>query len=293
MRWQMQATDRILLQEATGGKSTGSVPLPSREMIVAFDWLNDTEMLIADIHSASRIKLDGSASTTLTSDPNANLLDVVPCGSYALVEWEFKNNTNTLDIWRMDLDGRNLKQISRGQYDSWAVCSHDAKSVYYYDQADTKFVMRIPIDGGAAERLPFPVHGKIVLGLNGLGISRDGKWMAVSGAELGTNAAIGHVWVMGLDENSNAPMRTLTPDPRFVTQLRITPDGNSVTYVISDQGAKSLWSQPVDGGPGHAITEGDDDDLWDYRWSPDAKTLGVQRKHFQADVVLLKDTSAP
>jgi len=290
---QMQATDNILLQDATGGKSTGSVPLPSQEMIVAFDWMNDTEMLIADIHSARRINLDGSASTTLTSDPNSNLMDVVHCGSYALVEWQFKNNANTLDIWRMDLDGRNPKQISHGQYDAWAVCSHDGKSVYYYDQADAKFVMRIPIDGGAAERLPFAAHGKIMLGLNGLGISRDGKWMAFSGSELGPDTATGRVWVLGLDDNSNAPMRTLTPDPRFVNQLRISPDGNFVTYVISDQGAKSLWAQPVDGGPGHAITEGDEDDLWDYRWSPDAKTLGIQRKHFQADVVLLKDTSAP
>jgi len=289
---QMQATDKILLQDATGGKSTASIPLPSQEMIVAFDWLNDAEMLIADIHSASRIKLDGSASTTLTSDPNANVLDVVHCGSYALLDWQFKNNANTQDIWRMDLDGRNPKQISHGQFDQWAVCSHDGKSVYYYDEADAKFVMRIPIDGGAAERLPFPAHGKIMLGLNGLGISRDGKWMALSGAELGSTAAVGRVWVIGLDDNSNAPLRTLTPDPRFVNQLRIAPDGNSVTYVISDQGAKSLWAQPVDGGPGHAITESDDDDLWDYRWSPDAKTLGVQHKHFQADVVLLKDTSA-
>ena len=288
---QMQATDRILLQSAAGGKSTGSVPLPSQEMIVAFDWLNDAEMLIAGIHSASRMKVDGSASTTLTSDANANLLDVVHCGSYALVEWQFKNNANTLDIWRMDLDGRNLKQISHGQYDAWAVCSHDQKSVYYYDQANAKFVMHIPIDGGAAERLPIAAHGNIMLGLNGLGISRDGKWMAISGAEVGPNAATGRVWVVGLDDNFNAPMRMLTPDPRFVNQLRISPDGNFVTYVISDQGAKSLWAQPVDGGPGHAITEGDEDDLWDYRWSPDGKTLGVQRKHFQADVALLTDTT--
>ncbi|MGA8072466.1 MAG: protein kinase [Candidatus Acidiferrales bacterium] len=290
---QMQATDKILLQDAAGGKSTGSVSLPSQEMIVGFDWLNDAEMLIAGIHSVSRIKVDGVSSTTLTSDPNANLLDVLHCGSYAVVEWQFKNNANALDIWRMDLDGRNPIQISYGPFDQWALCSPDGKSVYFYDQADGKFVMHIPIDGGAAERLSFPAHGNTILGLNGMGISRDGKWMATSGAELGSNSAIGRVWVIGLDDNSNAPTRMLTPDPRFVTELRITPDGKFVTYVISDQGAKSLWAQPVDGGPGHAITEGDEDDLWDYRWSPDAKTLGIQRKHFQADVVLLKDTSAP
>ena len=290
---QMQATDRILLQDATGGKSTGSVPLPSQEMIVGFDWLNDAEMLIAGIHSASRIKLDGSSSTTLTNDPNANLLDVLRCGSYALVEWQFKNNANTQDIWRMDLDGRNPKQISHGQFDEWASCPPDGKLVYYYDESDAKFVMRVPIEGGAAERLPFPVHENIMLGLNGLGISRDGSWMAISGAELGSTAAVGRVWVIGLNENSNAPVRTLTPDPRFVNQLRITPDAKFVTYVISDEGARSLWAQPVDGGPGHAITEGDDDDLWDYRWSPGGKVLAVQRKHYQADVVLLRDTSVP
>ena len=73
--------------------------------------------------------------------------------------------------------------------------------------------------------------------------------------------------------------------------LRMTPDGRFVTYVINDQGSKMLWAQPVDGGAGHPLTEGSGDDLMDYRWSPDAKTLAVQRIHWQVDVVLLQDTS--
>jgi hypothetical protein len=52
-----------------------------------------------------------------------------------------------------------------------------------------------------------------------------------------------------------------------------------------------LWAQPGDGGAGHPLTEGSEDDLVDYRWSPDAKTLAVERGHGQVDAVLLQDTS--
>ena len=73
--------------------------------------------------------------------------------------------------------------------------------------------------------------------------------------------------------------------------LRMTPDGRFVTYVINDQGSEVLWAQPVNGGAGHPLTERGAGDLWDYRWSPDGKTLAVERIYGPADAVLLENTS--
>jgi hypothetical protein len=99
------------------------------------------------------------------------------------------------------------------------------------------------------------------------------------------------IHMLGLGENAAAPAPSFIGDPRFMKLLRMTPDGRFVTFVINDQGSKMLWAQPVDGGAGHPLTEGSEDDLMDYRWSPDAKTLAVERIHWQVDLVLLQDTS--
>ena len=289
---QTEASASIALQPAEGGKSTASVLIPSQELVVGFDWSSDSQLLIAGVHSVKRVNFDGSEAATLTTDANAEVLDVASCGRYVLVEWQYKNNLNTLDIWRMDADGRNVMQLTHGQYDEWAVCSPDGKWVYYYDQADTKAVMRIPIDGGTPEKLALDAQNAVMFGQYGAGISSDGRRLAAVGSFVVSGRATQRIAVIGVGENANAPARTFDADPRFMNQMRITPDGKFATYVISDQGETSIWAQPIDGGAGHALTAGAEDELWDYKWSPDGKTLAVQRIHERADVVLLKDTSA-
>jgi eukaryotic-like serine/threonine-protein kinase len=279
----------ILLQPSDAVKASASVPLPAQEWIVGFDWASDSEMLVAGLHDVRRQNLDGSGEITLTSDPNADVVDVVNCGRHVLVPWWSKNNTSQLNIWRMDTDGENLMQLTHGQADEWADCSPDGNFVYYYEWADAMWTMRIPIDGGTPEKLRLHQSDRVTVGQYGFGFSRDGRWMATASYRAPGPSRL-RIHVLGLGDNTE-PERSFTGDPRFMKLLRMTPDGRFVTYVINDQGSKMLWAQPVDGGAGHPLTEGSGDDLMDYRWSPDAKTLAVQRIHWQVDVVLLQDTS--
>ena len=272
-------------------KASASLPLPAHETIVGFDWASDSEMLVAGIHAVRRLNLDGSGETTLTSDPNAEVVDVVNCGRHVLVPWRFKNNTNQLNIWRMDPDGLNLMQLTHGQADVCGECSSDGKFVYYFESADAMWTMRIPIDGGTVEKIRVDQSDRGLVGLDGIGISRDGRWMATASTGDVDGQPLQRIHVLGLGENANAPARSFIGDPRFMKLLRMTPDGRFVTFVINDQGSEMLWARPVNGGVGHPLTEGSEDDLWDYRWSPDAKTLAVERIHGQVDAVLLQDTS--
>jgi DNA-binding winged helix-turn-helix (wHTH) protein/Tol biopolymer transport system component len=287
---QTQVSVSILLQASDAVKVSARVPLPPQELIVGFDWASDSEILVAGSHAVRRLNLDGSGETTLTSDPNAEVFDVVNCGRHILVPWRFKNNINQVNIWRMDPDGENLMQLTHGPADLSADCSPDGNFVYYFDFADAMWTMRIPIDGGTPEKLRLGQDNRAVVGQYGFGISRDGRWMAT-----GSFRTVGpsrlRIHVLGLGENAAATARSFVRDPRFMKLLRITPDGRFVTFVINDQGSKMLWAQPVDGGAGHPLTDGSGDDLADYRWSPDAKTLAVERIHWQVDVVLLQDTS--
>jgi hypothetical protein len=49
---------------------------------------------------------------------------------------------------------------------------------------------------------------------------------------------------------------------------------------------------PVDGSPGHRVTEFETDHIADFHWSPDGKTLGLLRTHDDSDVVLLRQTAS-
>lgn len=75
----------------------------------------------------------------------------------------------------------------------------------------------------------------------------------------------------------------------FTNTLQFTPDGKSLAYIIRDQGVENIFVQPLDGTPGHQITNFTADEISQFRWSPDGKTLAVARSHNVSDVVLLRE----
>jgi len=94
-----------------------------------------------------------------------------------------------------------------------------------------------------------------------------------------------------LDLSSSAPPRLLKQDRRTSrTGLQFTPDGKSVAYAIGENGVDNLWIQPLDGSPGRKITNFNAEEILEFHWSPDGKTLGILRGHIDSDVVLLQES---
>jgi hypothetical protein len=55
---------------------------------------------------------------------------------------------------------------------------------------------------------------------------------------------------------------------------------------------RSLWPQPLDGSPGHKVTNFQGDTLQYHSFSLDGKTLMVMRSQIESDVILLHDTGS-
>jgi len=158
--------------------------------------------------------------------------------------------------------------------------------------------MRLRLEGGEPEPVPSSdVPGMYGLGA-GLAISPDGKWLAFN-ADINTpdnsQGAASKLALVSLDANSQSP-RLIQPDPRlaiggggFTNALTFTPDGKSVAYIIRDQGVDNIFVQPLDGSPGHPITNFTSENIAQFQWSPDGKTLAVARTHNISDVVLLRE----
>ena len=63
-----------------------------------------------------------------------------------------------------------------------------------------------------------------------------------------------------------------------------------MAYNIVENGVGNVWAQPLDGSPGHRLTNFTSDQIRTFQFSPDGKTLAVTRFHVVSDVVLLRDT---
>ncbi len=72
--------------------------------------------------------------------------------------------------------------------------------------------------------------------------------------------------------------------------FEFTPDGKSLAYAVRESGIDNIFLQPLDGSPGHKITNFNSEQISDLHWSPDGKNLGILRTHSDSDVVLLQES---
>ena len=182
-------------------------------------------------------------------------------------------------IWRADPTGENPKQLSNGKDDLNPVCSPDGKWVYYLDFA-TEHLMRVPIDGGAAQHVT-----DLSVGFS-FDISPDGSTAAL----VRVNHAGGHEFMLALVTTGTGQTRLLKfeRDPAVMVP-RFTRDGKAVVYPIRENGIDNLWLQPLDGSPGKQITTFNAERIVDFHWSFDGKQLAIVHGHTDSDVVLMRD----
>jgi Tol biopolymer transport system component len=271
------------------------LPVPDPQMA---QWSPDGKLLVSDGERITRMDPDGQNATVLVSDPGAEILGFSPCGDrYLLLAWAYHQN-NVAVIWRTNADGSAPLQLTSQYYETDPTCSPDGTWVYFLDRP-VKHLMRVPIDGGKSEIVPGSdvPHSFALGGLNS--VASDGKSLSLLANinEPATNIAKAELETISLESGSTTPPRPQPLDPRFSTghtlnpRIQLQPGGNSLVYVINENGVDNLWAQPLDGSPGHQLTHFTSETITDFHWSPDGKTLAVAREHDVSDVVLLREAN--
>jgi serine/threonine protein kinase/Tol biopolymer transport system component len=274
-----------------------AVPRSQVEDVSAFDWTTDGKFIVSDGSKLLRVGTDGVKEMALASDPSAAVLSVAHCSNtYVLVNWAYRAGRDGSTIWRVNPDGSNPKQLSSGTYDTSPACSPDGKWAYYVDSVQT--LMRVPVEGGPAEVVPGSKAPNFHRLLGSVDFSPDGRHLVLIADTFDpvANRPHGKIAIVDLDSRSGSLPHLVDSDPRvaagsiYTGGARFSPDGKSVVYVIRE-GAGNLWMQPLDGSPGHQITNFTSDQITGFRWSPDGKTLAVMRAHNTSDVVVLRETN--
>ncbi len=225
------------------------------------------------------MKADGSEQKQLTINTTQNFDPTVsPDGRY--VVWAARRTANT-NLWRMDLDGGNPKQITNGVGEYLPSFTPDGKWILYtaYDPVSGFWsVWKISSEGGTPSRLTEKESAVSV-------VSPDGQSFACNYQDQPGGAyKIAIVSIAG-----GQPTKLFDIPGSFGRSLQWSTDGRSLTYVETQRGISNLWSQPLTGGSPRQLTDFKEQRIFGFAWSRDGKQLAISRGVVNNDVVLIKD----
>ena len=203
------------------------------------------------------------------------------------------HRTGTRQIWRMDTDGRNQKQLTHGEgpketAHSGAV-SPDGKDVFFIRTSDSpSAIWKVPIDGGT----PVQVSQLTNATAEGfLAISPDGGWLAyrhLSTQQEGrSEERTNQIGVLRSDGNAESRLFDLSMRRPIV---QWSADSSAFDLDAGTFDSSRLLRQPLDGGEPQKLIDFPDR-VFNFAWSFDRKNLVVSRGSLRGDAV--KITNLP
>ncbi len=211
----------------------------------------------------------------LTSHAGFNEQPLVsPDGRYIVL---LSNRNGQQHLWRMDVDGKNPVELSRGK-DAQATFTADGQSIIFGSlNAQGSNLFRLNINGGEPQR----ITDRITFDPN---VSPDGKILAC--AFRPEPAAKTKIALLPID--GGAP-KFISDLPACYGRLRWAPNGSGIAYAARQEGVGNIWVQPLDGSPAKQLTHWGTNPIFSFGWSRDGKWLAYASGSITSDVVVITD----
>ena len=225
-----------------------------------------------------RMDRDGNQSASFGDVRNAGWL--TPCGHFVFF-LSYEPGASVLT--RVDPDGSHRTQLTRGNL--WApACSPDGRLVFYVNFDEPQKIWRIPVEGG----VPQEVSGILGEGICGrMSVSPDGNFLAYPYDQYnGTSAPGWHLAV--IPANGGAPAKTFEV-PGGIGEVRWSPDGKKLHYLLTRDGATNIWEQSLTGGKAKQLTRFTSGLIFDFNWSSDRTKLLLTRGSVSSDIILMSN----
>ena len=238
------------------------------------------------------------------------------------------NESGTLDIWIMDANGENRKQLtSSAGHNVNPQVSPDGRYIVFSSNRDgRRNIWRMDITGNNLKRLTDGIGDAVPA------VSADSQWVFYSSLVDGKPT----LWKIGINGGTSvqvtqsvAAAPAMSPDGKYVAYLfpaspdplappnRIaimpieggeplkifeypaigtvapsvhwSPDGRSITYTANANNVSNIWSQPIEGGTPKQLTNFKDSLITGFAWSNDGRTLVTTRGVLLRDAVLISE----
>jgi serine/threonine protein kinase/Tol biopolymer transport system component len=274
-----QRYNLYVMSAASGGADAR--PVATAAAFSNLSWTQDGRVIYDKDNKINWLNPDSGTKGMFATEQDSAGGDPWECadGRYVVFLLGLHAGKGSVNVWRADAAGGNLKQLTQGKLDNYPVCAPDSRSVYYLDGAVGK-IMQVPIDGGA----PRKVTDLEVAGF--FDVSSDGRTLAFATID----HAGGHEEKLVLMSPDTGQVQKMVAFQRpRGTLIRFARDGKSVIYPTRENGVDNLWQQPLDGSPGKQLTSFKSEHIWDFHWSWDGSKLAMVRGHTDSDVVLMRD----
>lgn len=218
---------------------------------------------------------DGTQRTTLIPQAR-NQIAMSSCGDRYIVFDSYDGSK--IELLRTDADGSNPTKLVDNILSS--NCSPDGTWLVYggYTPSGAK-LYRLPVQGGKATEVASMPGG------GGGTISPDGKLVAYNFQE-GTPVPQPKLAIVRAEGGS--PLKVFVT-PSGSREMRWSPDGRGLQYLLTRHGATNVWEQPLAGGEPRQITKFTSGLIFGFAWSRDGKQLFLAKGNQTSDVVLISN----
>jgi eukaryotic-like serine/threonine-protein kinase len=255
--------------------------LASQQHVWRWDWTPDGRLILPQAGDVRVVTVAG-AETVVLSDKMRIADQVASCGGGQTIVFRQLGRSGNAheNLWRMDMDSTNQKQLTFGLNEESPSCAGGGKWVYYIDHGDNRYVKRVSVDGGTPELVV-----KSPIGI--FALSPDGT--KILSSEVGE---ADHKLRLRIDSVEDHKMQYFDVDQRALYHVDFTPDGKGVVFPVREKDVDNLWTQALDGSPARQLTHFTADHIFSFGYSRDGSKLAMERGHSESDAVLLHDTTA-
>ena len=254
-------------------------------MDVGVGWLKDGRLLVLDYDDhISTMNADGSDRNVIfQTDLPIIAMSVCSDGQHALLTIPTRQ-TKAINIYRLDIAGGQVTQLTDDKFDQNPFCSPDNKFFVYSKLVNGKaLAMRKSLEGGQATQLSDEV-------VEFSAVSPDGQQIAMLTLQ-GTGTQTKLV-IKTIPASGGAPTRAFDANPLISGVMQYSGDGKSVYYPITERGVSNMVQQSIDGGPATQVTDFKELDIHGYAYDWPNKKLAITRGKSNSDVVLITQQAA-
>src|SRR5205085_1540856 len=103
--------------------------------VYSFTWMKNGQIVTDQDSALGLVNLSSGAKTMFPTEQGSLTTTPSACmdGQYVVFSLGFHANNPSLNIWRMDASGGNLKQLTTGKLEQFPTCTPNGRSVIYWD----------------------------------------------------------------------------------------------------------------------------------------------------------------
>ncbi|MGE0104340.1 MAG: winged helix-turn-helix domain-containing protein [Blastocatellales bacterium] len=273
--WLVPVQESGLIRKASSYKDR-------REGYHGLDWTPDGRIVFSAFDKGAEhlwiMNPDGTRRSRLTdrfiSESNQHFPRVSPDGSQIVYVCEQRGRTT---IWRMSINGDNLKQLTEGPHDLDPQFSFDGEWVIFTRlQSGKMTIWKAPATGGEARQISeHETHSPA--------LAPDKRLIACAWALAGVPDRLAVIDIDGVQ----APRVFEIPFPVQPSLVRWMPDGSAISFNRTSNGIANIWRLNLNGERPVQITDLSFDNIASFAWSRDGKRLAIARAHELKELVII------